>query len=1039
MSKSLEEKELELQRKVEEGIAKAVGDLSDVQVRDGLRNVMMIGIASNEIPPEIAEQIKIWDELGKSNFGLMNLPGAISRTMDAFYEYFKSKGIDLDSLKSKAPFALNMYSHLSNSTVVCYEMGLFCKYIALVSQKSPDHQKVLLDSFPPKTSADITCIGGTGSRIGDLIQQIQGSKEDQYFVESHKTLMSQLLDKIKDQIPESLHVHTSPFLDYALSLETPEVVAKRDPCFSFPYNKMNVSVLWELFTGHGQKTRDLVGKKLGESEDFKREVLSYTSELLTELGEVDLDAALTDFSDRGKNARKEIEFITGRILNKTGDESQNDQFAMSIAELVELDEESELERYVLSPTKIAAGITTKMFVNFKVKDKESAPSQNQSLLDEISSASAIFKSETVDNLSKLIQSDDRRDVEAAVELLWIMGANMEGGSPLQFIRTINAIKAEDKIKYLKETVQGKISSFYEDKLTKIVYDYNKHSKNVAITSRLNGDVATNAGANELGVLLSIGATTEKIKSYAEKNRDTHLLGGDADWFKTDSWAHLLTKRVDCVEILKKLRESNIELGKSLQKELFKWSVFANKPELCRYALDNFGIDKDVFKDERILIKVMSMKDATLVDDILKKCGVEYLGMKRPFVRLNGEPYRGLALLHSAVILGEEDAVKKMIEKGVDPNLRTGANIFHPKSLVPANPLHPRGLYQALMRPLDIPLDIMLSYTSTALRYVFSETSMHLAASAGRSSMIDILAEKGGDIDALAYGKNFSLCFRPLHCAIAGGYKTAAEKLIEKGASLESKTAVEPPLTRVAVVNNQPHCFELLMEKGVKITPYELDSYAFIPFLKLPSNKPENEEMLNVLIRNGAYVPSLDNGNSTIRSARCFQAVSKAIMQVATESIVNPTPESRDRLTELEREIYKTLIKTYDLKADDLITDFGLRSFDLRGDISRNKKIRDIGKNIVGRMGVEAANDSGNFSLKRIFSYSSDPRQDVDISRDKEFVKDSLSSREAISNISEVQEVVSEVGVKPARTIRNLFAGSSKIKPTQVAPTSSPHN
>lgn len=170
------------------GLERAIDDLTHFQLCEALP-VMLSSNQSDEIPPAIAEQIKIWSDVGAASAGSLTLSTNIRSTMTAFYDYFKSEhGLDLESMKPNSAFAENMVSHSTNTEICCYEMQLFCKYIAILSQKPLEVQKIFFDTFPPKKREDIACLGGTGSRMSDLTDQLQVSKEDGPFMETHKLL-----------------------------------------------------------------------------------------------------------------------------------------------------------------------------------------------------------------------------------------------------------------------------------------------------------------------------------------------------------------------------------------------------------------------------------------------------------------------------------------------------------------------------------------------------------------------------------------------------------------------------------------------------------------------------------------------------------------------------------------------------------------------------------------------------------------------------------------------------------------------------------
>ena len=1002
---------LEISSSVRLGLEKAIDELTHNQLCDALP--IMLASNQSDIVHEgaIAEKIKLWDDLGKGSATASALPSNIQATMTAFYDYFKNKhDLDIESLKSNSPFANNMISHSGEVLICCYEMQLFCKYIALLSQKPLEIQKVFLDSFPPKKREDIACLGGTGSRISDLVDQLQSSKEDKPFMETHKLLMSQLVDRLKYYIPNVLQVHIPPFLTHAFSLESPEALAKKDPCFSYPSFHMPAHILWEGIRDYASKSKNILKK----NDDLLSRTQLLTKSLMDDLESCDLSAALYDYeTTAGKEARNVI-------LDKSGKIPLSDLIEINKDEEEEKEDEEE-EKYVWSQDKVAIAAAKKSLTKHKPPENEKLPSIQQNLIDEISSGLSIFGNKVVGNISKLIKSDDRREIQVAIESLWILGSKMKGSSPLQFIRAINAIGESDNVKYLKETIRKKLPHNYQLKIDKIIEDYKEHSKKQVITSRVEQQNAANKAEKELKVLISIGATTEEIQHCIDRCDKNSLVRTFYDFDDSNSFASDIANRPDCLEIIQAMQAKNIKFPSELKKQLLATSVYRDHSEVSLHILNNFELNSKIFRDGEILTQALIRQNKKVVSAIIEKAGGKFLDFKSPQVIIDGETYRGMAPIHCAAITGDEDAIIALKGAEANMNLRTGGNTFYPNTWQPVNQAYPD-------HPISL-VDPTISLASLLLLvngYLFSQTPMHLAASHGRASAISALIKSGSEIDSPAYGKNNSISIRPLHCAIAGGYKTAAETLIEAGASLESKTILEPSLASIAVRYNQPNCLELLIEKGVKIEISELNKLCQIAYANNIAGYAD-DEILKVLIKNGAFMPpstfsSLNPKlNSLVKVSKCFEAVATAIMKNATSEIINPTPESRKELTKLKHEIYKALIKTYDFKEADLMEDLKL-GLNQR-DFINNENIQKIGQLVKREIGITITDGSvsGPKPLyKRIFSYSNAPKENVGIEKAKTFVSESLESRDNIK-----KEIAAMELMPPSEILKKPTASSAK--------------
>lgn len=834
------------------GLEKAIDELTHNQLCDALP-IMLAANQSDIVPEAIAEKIKLWDDLGKGHTTSLLLPSNIQETMTTFYEYFKNEhDLDVESLKSNAPFANNMTSHSGDVSICCYEMQLFCKYIALLSQKPLEIQKVFLDSFPPKKREDIACLGGTGSRISDLVDQLQASEEDKPFVETHKLLMSQLIERVRYNIPNALQVHIPPFLSHSFSLESPEVLAKKDPCFSYPSFNMPAHILWEGIRGYASKSRDILKK----NDALLSRTQLLTNSLMNDLESCDLSTAVHDCeTPAGKKARDVI-------LDKSGE--------VGVGDLIEINEEEEKEQYVWSKDKVAIAAAKKSLTKHKSPENEKLPLIQQNLIDEISSGSSIFTNQVVGNIAKLIKSDDRREIQVGIESLWILGSKMRGSSPLQFMRAINAIGESDNLEYLKETLREKVPHNYQLKIDKIIQDYKEHSKKQLITSRLEQQNSVNKAEKELKVLISIGATTEEIQHCIERCDENSLVRTFFDFDDSKSFASSIMNRPDCFEIIQAMQAKNIKFPAELEKQLLEQSVYCDHSEISLHILNNFELDSKIFRDGKLLTQALIRKNKKVVSAIVEKGGKKFLDFKSPRVVIDGEKYRGMAPIHCAAITGDEDAIIALQEFGANMNLRTGTNTFYPGTRRLVNNYAPDA--PPLLFLLD-PVMLLASSSMLLHGYLFSQTPMHLAASHGRSSAINALVKSGSEIDSPAYGKDNSISIRPLHCAIAGGYKTAAETLIDAGASLESKTILEPSLASIAVRYNQPHCLELLIDKGVKIEIRELNNLCKIAYAYNLSGHAD-DEILKVLIKNGAFMPTITPFSSLNPKLNSLVKVSK---------------------------------------------------------------------------------------------------------------------------------------------------------------------
>jgi len=157
-------------------------------------------------------------------------------------------------------------------------------------------------------------------------------------------------------------------------------------------------------------------------------------------------------------------------------------------------------------------------------------------------------------------------------------------------------------------------------------------------------------------------------------------------------------------------------------------------------------------------------------------------------------------LHEAVLEGDLQRVKKLLEQGANVNAR---------NTVGWTPLH----LAAEKGYLEVARLLVEKGADVNARDDDGTTPLHFAALWGHLEVARLLVEKGADVDAR---NNFGTT--PLHYAALGGHLEVARLLVEKGADVDARNNNGWTPLHYAAPNGHLEVVRFLLEAGANPTP-----------------------------------------------------------------------------------------------------------------------------------------------------------------------------------------------------------------------------
>ncbi len=872
---------------IEEIVNSGIDSVTDGQLRLAIRTILLTK-NDIEIPALILEQKEIWKEIDP-NQARLNATRYVEDTMNCFYRYFKDgpHQLDIIALKPDGAFARNMIAHFAtNPGIGKYEMGLFCDYIANLSQKSVDIQKIYFDSFPPKSSAEIACLGGTGTRMTQLNQQLTVSESDKLLLDTHQLMMLQLVDRLKRHVPPGNHIHILPYLNFVFGVESKEELQKMDVTFICPQFSIPAHVLWSEMQNYAETFKALLKKR----NDIPQKVEELKKKL-SELGDI-------------SELISSKEGVT-RILDESGLDKSG---AADVGDLLDFNEEGE---YEWSDAKLTPLILAKALPKIFNQDarKEGKPQMR---------AISLFGRDAPERIVELLNSDKTADVETGIEALWVLGVRTLANSQYQVKKVAELLEE----RALKENVGAKVSQLYQEKLDLAL---------VFLSERKFQEQWRKATAQEsFHSLIEIGAPTEDIKQF--------IASGQEIKYETLDFKRLFS-RPDKRELLNSLREAGMVLTKRTTNTLLLSAMRDNDVEFASGIVQELGsgLDTAIFVlAPSLLIWSIESKDENLR---LACNGIYKHRLEVPDI------ITGMCPIHYVVKQGSEATFDFLAERRLNLNaLRVHYDMIEKRIFVGETPAH----LAASLGKLSMIRKLKQYGAEIDQIDGFGMRPIHYAIKGGYSTSVEELITGGAKIHPTSvpslqdFRDNSYNAFRKmttidgpdlLNFAARYGHVECLAILEKHGLEVDQKRLNS--LAQTALNYGQVDMLKSLLERGASAPDYGVIATASSQTLKLEKVVLRVNGIVDDFVESG--ISEMDKAKKMAQSYRIFEDVTNSILRQVESAARETARYNPEQWNWLRKNIRAELVKTYEGDSAQLKEDLDLPSLSSRSFIPKALK------------------------------------------------------------------------------------------------------
>lgn len=476
-------------------ILKAAASISDAQIYEISSSLLK---ASDNLEGNTQNSPKsFWNPQKKENgtnspkFTKVQKTQNLQKTLKHYEDQFKSFGLEIDhkTFSQDGPFYKNINERINTDQDIEMVMEMFCQYMNVLASKDQQQQMHFLESFPPKNAADIACVGGSATRLQDLLYQLSVNNEKRMFGDAHSITISQLIEKVATHTGGD-HVHTNPYLQYAIGLDSADNLIQKDNTFRGPQFSIPSPLLFNISSNYNDIYRkNLVSQmkdKIEGVERIKSDFLDIDTiyQALYNL-EGDIKSA-TENLDKIKEIFKDllgVNDIDTLIIEKDGKYQYDDEAINSIIE---------------------ESLTDHVSIN-NSQEEEIELEEHKKEMKDLLGNKHYLDEEFTDSITKMLDSNNQKTVQEAVNILWVLGEDTIGNSSIQFINIIQKYGPE----HFEQEITPKIVQHQKFRIERILKRHNFYLENKQ--SEIKPYLENRDQNNQIYRLLHGNASPQEIK------------------------------------------------------------------------------------------------------------------------------------------------------------------------------------------------------------------------------------------------------------------------------------------------------------------------------------------------------------------------------------------------------------------------------------------------------------------------------------------------------------------------------------------------
>jgi ankyrin repeat protein len=768
---------------------------------------------SNPPSDNIKKALELWNDEGNT-LRPEDWMERVNKTMSLIStEFSQQQGENFkpyqNNFADNSPFAENMKGHLRNGAITPVQnvMRTFGKYAEILIHHSVEKQQEFMNAFPPSSSSEIACTGGTNARIEELISFLTCNYATRPIEVAQTLETAWIVDKLKFTVPSGNEVHIPSYMNYALGLIPPGVAKQADQFYLTPESDIPMDTMWGIVTEYPINMKVKVSKAIRTEADEQYEKIAKV------IKETQDPSNLT--SDQLTELNKLMQTYSGGECADLLEAKEVDDDDDSYVWLTEKSLRQKL--YDNHPTHQLLKTTDEYEVNISED------------INTLSYPNILFSEKAQEPLLRLLKSQTISDRVFAVEALWVMSKNFRGEYPATFIPLLDNIisSIDNKDSASLDTIANSIPEQFRFKVEGIKDRYEHYNNQANIRSYIQ-----NSKRAHLRMHLKYGATADTIinRIATHPQEIIELTDNDAKKLISHPCKREILEKINSAEVKGFLHKYNLSLQDNFIQQAIYCGVTDNDEETVQHFLNNYITDENKAKilneglqhdSNNIPIIVAARNGQENIITALLKSGaspdtkdnnnctpmmiaaqngnaevITALGAARanPNIKLPN----GATAMHIAAENGHAKAITALSKAGADPNVKlpNGLTAMH----IAAGNGHAKAI--TALSKAGVDPNVKLPNGTTA---------MHIAARYGFPDAIKILAEVG--VDPNIKGQDGTTA---MHIAAHYGFPDAIKILAEVGADPNLKDNAGMTAMIDAAYNCDTASIDALIQTGASL-------------------------------------------------------------------------------------------------------------------------------------------------------------------------------------------------------------------------------